>query len=98
MAAAPGQGDLPASLPGSWAALAAAWGGSGAGQVARILEELPRSDPGRTVRPGALLRVLGVRIRRGPVAGGEQLQQWPSWARSGALVRSWAGGCSSGPG
>ena len=46
--------------------------------MARILEELPRSDPGRTVRPGALLRVLGARIRRGR-AGGEQLQQGPSW-------------------
>ena len=95
MAAAPGQGDLSASLPGSWAALAAAWGGSGAGQVARILEELPRSDPGRTVRPGALLRVLGARIRRGR-AGGERLQLGPAWARCGALVRSWAGGCSCG--
>ena len=38
------------------------------------------------MRPGALLRVLGARIRRGR-AEGERLQQRPAWARSGALVR-----------
>ena len=51
----------------------------------------------RTVRPGALLRVLGARIRRGR-AEGEQLPgaSLGPLRRSGEILGRWQGGCVSG--